>query len=466
MSGPFIVVTLVIIFWTTIIARVECLYCLSCTESVSPRHCHRIQKCDAGETCFTRKYTTINGVTVYDTGCTHQSICSANVSAVPAGDPLSIVTDNSECYECCDGDSCNSHGCGSQEYPASRGPLCFTCEEVTDPTLCHRVVVCAPDQVSSIILISENLAGSIHDATIIATYAIFFSFLQVCHIQENIEFGDIFYTTSCINKHACHIGSGSIFGKRALKNTCSHCCSTDLCNINCGDSPSITTPASATGNLPFDCWDIYQSGRNRSGVYTIYPWREVSRPVDVFCNMEIPPGGWTVLQKRFDGSTSFNRTWIEYRNGFGSAHSEYWLGNEIVHVLTKKNHSSLHIIINSTSGDTWFEDYHIFAVGDESNRYRLTLGGPANGTAGDMMMDTGLPQANLGGKIFYTPDPPYNDNVNCTARLHGGWWFAACDFAFLNGLYGNVSWWNPWHGPIMQGDTFLASEMSFNRRHE
>lgn len=62
------------------------------------------------------------------------------------------------------------------EYPASRGPLCFTCEEVTDPTLCHRVVVCAPDQVSSIILISENLAGSIHDATIIATYAIFFFF--------------------------------------------------------------------------------------------------------------------------------------------------------------------------------------------------------------------------------------------------------------------------------------------------
>lgn len=58
------------------------------------------------------------------------------------------------------------------------------------------------------------------------------------------------------------------------------------------------------------------------------------------------------------------------------------VGNEIVHVLTKKNHSSLHIIINSTSGDTWFEDYHIFAVGDESNRYRLTLGGPANGTAG------------------------------------------------------------------------------------
>lgn len=91
------------------------------------------------------------------------------------------------------------------EYPASRGPLCFTCEEVTDPTLCHRVVVCAPDQVSSIILISENLAGSIHDATIIATYAIFFSFLQVCHIQENIEFGDIFYTTSCINKHVSYI---------------------------------------------------------------------------------------------------------------------------------------------------------------------------------------------------------------------------------------------------------------------
>ncbi|XP_062589551.1 ficolin-1-like [Saccostrea cucullata] len=182
--------------------------------------------------------------------------------------------------------------------------------------------------------------------------------------------------------------------------------------------------------------------------------------------MEIPPGGWTVFQKRFDGSVSFNRTWAEYQNGFGSARSEYWLGNEILHTLTKRNNTRLHIIINSTEGHSWYEDYGSFAVDDKSTRYRLTLGGPANGTAGDMMMDNlGLPQANLSGKIFYTSDPPYNDNHNCTARLHGGWWFAACDLAFLNGLYGNVSWWNPWHGRIMQGDTFLASEMSFNRRH-
>ena len=35
----------------------------------------------------------------------------------------------------------------------------------------------------------------------------------------------------------------------------------------------------------------------------------------VFCNMEEDGGGWTVFQRRFDGSVNFNRTWNEYRGG-------------------------------------------------------------------------------------------------------------------------------------------------------
>ncbi|XP_009985005.1 PREDICTED: angiopoietin-1, partial [Tauraco erythrolophus] len=64
---------------------------------------------------------------------------------------------------------------------------------------------------------------------------------------------------------------------------------------------------------PFrDCADVYQSGFNKSGVYTIYI-NNVSDPKKVFCNMEIVGGGWTVIQHREDGSLDFQKSWKEYK---------------------------------------------------------------------------------------------------------------------------------------------------------
>ena len=37
-----------------------------------------------------------------------------------------------------------------------------------------------------------------------------------------------------------------------------------------------------------------------------------------------------VFQQRQDGSVDFYRTWQEYKDGFGNASSEYWLGMSMV----------------------------------------------------------------------------------------------------------------------------------------
>lgn len=36
-----------------------------------------------------------------------------------------------------------------------------------------------------------------------------------------------------------------------------------------------------------------------------------------------------VIQKRVDGSTGFYKTWKEYREGFGNAYHNYWIGKTI-----------------------------------------------------------------------------------------------------------------------------------------
>ena len=41
-----------------------------------------------------------------------------------------------------------------------------------------------------------------------------------------------------------------------------------------------------------------------------------------------------MFQRRVDGSTDFYRTWDEYRDGFGNASKEYWLGMCKIHEYT------------------------------------------------------------------------------------------------------------------------------------
>ena len=50
--------------------------------------------------------------------------------------------------------------------------------------------------------------------------------------------------------------------------------------------------------------------------------------------MEIDGGGWTVFQRRMDGTEDFYHVWADYVKGFGDLSGEFWLGLSKINRLT------------------------------------------------------------------------------------------------------------------------------------
>ena len=124
-----------------------------------------------------------------------------------------------------------------------------------------------------------------------------------------------------------------------------------------------------------NCAEFYKSGQIKSGVYTIDPDGS-GASFDVFCDQTTAGGGWTVIQKRLDGSVNFNRGWNDYKRGFGNLNGEYWLGLDKMNRLTKTNRtiSKLRVMLQDWKGKTAYAEYDFFAVSNEKTKYKLSLG--------------------------------------------------------------------------------------------
>ena len=120
-----------------------------------------------------------------------------------------------------------------------------------------------------------------------------------------------------------------------------------------------------------DCLEFHQAGYKKSGIYRL------SGPgvnkTNVFCDQATDEGGWTIMLRRQDGSLDFNNNWNGYKHGFGTLTGEFWLGNEIVHDLTKSSMAPkgsdllINMRILGHSLDISIK-YGIFTVGDEASR--------------------------------------------------------------------------------------------------
>ncbi|XP_078686966.1 fibrinogen-like protein 1 isoform X1 [Branchiostoma floridae x Branchiostoma belcheri] len=184
---------------------------------------------------------------------------------------------------------------------------------------------------------------------------------------------------------------------------------------------------------PQDCADLFAAGTRQSGTYTV---GEPS-PYRVYCDMSFLGGGWTVLQRRQDGSVDFAKTWEEYQQGFGNLTGEFWLGLDNIHTLTTaKSNNILQIELEDFNGTRRYARYSTFSVGDASGNYVVSISG-YSGDAGNSLTNSGLPDIN--GRMFSTIDRDNDGNsgANCASFWsYGGWWYPlSCGQSFLNGRY-------------------------------
>ena len=124
---------------------------------------------------------------------------------------------------------------------------------------------------------------------------------------------------------------------------------------------------------PKDCQSLLTTGIRRSDEYTI--WINGITPTAVYCDVVANGGGWTVFQKRIDGSSNFYRGWEEYKRGFGNKSHEFWLGLDAIHALTKSGDASLRIDMTTFTGLNYHAKYLQFGVEAESTNYKLHVSG-------------------------------------------------------------------------------------------
>ena len=194
-----------------------------------------------------------------------------------------------------------------------------------------------------------------------------------------------------------------------------------------------------------DCKDALTQGQTSSGVYTINPDNQTA--FQTYCDMDTDGGGWTVFQRRKDGSVDFYRYWTDYQQGFGNLSGEFWLGLDKIHRLTPTA-TQLRIDMQDFEGNSRYMQYSSFSVGDSVSKYTLSVSG-GSGTAGDSF-------TYHNGYKFTTRDQDNDDDNyrDCAQEFKGAWWYNNCHYSNLNGLYHGGSHssnadgvnWRTWRG--------------------
>lgn len=210
---------------------------------------------------------------------------------------------------------------------------------------------------------------------------------------------------------------------------------TSQCASCSSDEKCVTLSSSQTycvqDYLPGDCTALHdQESALLSGLYRVQ--LPVIGYVNVFCEMGLDSGGWTVFQRRLDGSVDFFRNWTDYKKGFGDLRSEFWLGNDILHYLLSQGRYKMRMDMADFDNQTRYVKYSYFNVGDEASKYYMTIFGHSGDVGDCFTTDRGINHMMFSTKY---QDNDILDNRTCAVIYQSGWWYRKCQCANPNGKY-------------------------------
>ncbi|KAL5013042.1 hypothetical protein ScPMuIL_011593 [Solemya velum] len=212
-------------------------------------------------------------------------------------------------------------------------------------------------------------------------------------------------------------------------------------------------------HIATDCGDF---NGTTSGVYKIKP-HGVEEPFSVYCDIQAEGEGWTVFQRRHDGSVDFFRDWESYEIGFGDLMGEFWLGNHFIYSITNQGSYELNVTMSDFEGNSAYAHYDVFKVGNASSNYLLTVSG-YSGNAGDSLSY----HSDMKFSTYDRDNDEWSDH-NCAEKYKGAWWYNSCHLSNLNGEYRHRGTHTTWGGGLVWRhwkvfDSLKSTTMSVRRR--
>ncbi|XP_066921916.1 ficolin-3-like [Clytia hemisphaerica] len=180
------------------------------------------------------------------------------------------------------------------------------------------------------------------------------------------------------------------------------------------------------------CMELFQNGARESGIYTIE--YSPGKFKDVFCSIAPSKGSaWMTILRRHSNEVDFNRSWSDYKSGFGLPKGDFWIGLEALHELTKlQGFVRIEITARDVNGQKALLLFKGFKVGSEAENFKLTTGAiqrAKNSPRTDWEYANGMQFSTAGH------DHDLNNTVDCAAVHGGGGWYRDCTMINFGGRF-------------------------------